>query len=58
MKKLLKLAAVMGLVAAPLMSVSAMPEAYVEGTHYAKTAQRLATTAEENQIEVVELFFI
>jgi thiol:disulfide interchange protein DsbA len=56
MKKLLKLVAVMGLVAAPLMSVSAMPEAYVEGTHYAKTAQRLATTAEENQIEVVELF--
>lgn len=56
MKKLLKFAAVMSLVAAPLMTVSAMPEAYVEGTHYAKTAQRLATTAEENQIEVVELF--
>lgn len=56
MKKLLKLAVVMGFVAAPFMTVSAMPEAYVEGTHYVKTAQRLATTTSENQIEVVELF--
>lgn len=56
MKKLLKFVAAIGLVAAPFMATSAMPEAYVEGTHYAKTAQRLATTAEENQIEVVELF--
>ncbi len=56
MKKLLKFVAVMGLVATPFLTASAMPEAYVEGTHYAKTAQRLATTTEDNKIEVVELF--
>ena len=56
MKKLLKLAVVMGAVALPMMTVSAMPEAYVEGTHYQKTPQRLATSTEANQIEVVELF--
>jgi thiol:disulfide interchange protein DsbA len=52
----LKLAVVIGFVAAPFMTVSAMPEAYVEGTHYVKTNQRLATTTSDNQIEVVELF--
>jgi thiol:disulfide interchange protein DsbA len=56
MKKLLKLAVVIGFVAAPFMTVSAMSEAYVEGTHYVKTNQRLATTTSDNQIEVVELF--
>lgn len=56
MKKILKFVAVMGLVATPFLTASAMPEAYVEGTHYAKTAQRLATTTEDNKIEVIELF--
>jgi thiol:disulfide interchange protein DsbA len=56
MKKLMKLVAVFGGVVLPLMTATAMPEAYVEGTHYKKTPQRLATATEDNTIEVIELF--
>jgi thiol:disulfide interchange protein DsbA len=56
MKKLLKTVAVFSGLVLPLMTAHAMPEAYVEGVHYKATPKRLATTTEENVIEVVELF--
>ncbi len=56
MNKLFKLAAILGVVALPFTNASAMPEAFVEGTHYKATPQRLATATEDNTIEVIELF--
>ncbi len=54
MKKLIN---ALFLLSASLLSVSAMatPLAYVEGTHYQPTAQRIATS-DENVVEVYELF--
>jgi thiol:disulfide interchange protein DsbA len=52
-----KMISILALVASSfaVSSVTAMPLAYVEGTHYNPTAQRIATK-DDNVIEVIELF--
>jgi thiol:disulfide interchange protein DsbA len=56
MNKLLKTVLVLSAFVLPLLTAHAMPVAYVEGVHYKATPKRLATTTEENMIEVVEMF--